>query len=136
MNATFMPNEFVGKIDECNKLIAEVNRTLGKPDESGVICPVVFIDNYDVLQNQLSETIGQLTVYSKGLKNKERYTDAIEKLDAVRKELVEKKNESNKRQIANAVKLVWLSSKYKLLILWYEIAKNSKTEEKSSYKES
>lgn len=105
MNATVMPNEFRGKIDECNMLINEANKVMGKPDEFGMICPVTFIDDYDKLQNRLSETIGKMSIYRDVVKNKEPYNVAIDKMTATRDELIARKNESNKRQIENAVTL-------------------------------
>ena len=78
---------------------------MGKPDEFGMICPVAFIEDYDKLQNRLSETIGKMSIYRDTVKNKEPYNVAIDKMTATRDELVEKKKEMNKRQVEDAVAL-------------------------------
>ena len=106
MNATIMPNEFRGKIQECNDLIEKANKTLGKPDKNGLCCPIAFYEDFDYLQNKLSEAIGNIKVLKETLKDdtkKAVYTEAIEKMEETRNEIQEKRKEFNMENVQAAV---------------------------------
>ena len=114
MNATIMPNEFRGKIQECNDLIEKANITLGNPDENGKYCPITFYEDFDSLQNELAEAIGKVKFLKETLKDNTKkavYTEVIEKMEETRNEIQEKRKKFNMENVQAAVEITKMRNK-------------------------
>ena len=114
MNATIMPNEFRGKIQECNDLIEKANITLGNPDENRKYCPITFYEDFDSLQNELAEAIGKVKFLKETLKDNTKkavYTEVIEKMEETRNEIQEKRKKFNMENVQAAVEITKMRNK-------------------------
>ncbi|SET93229.1 hypothetical protein SAMN04487771_10735 [[Clostridium] aminophilum] len=95
MNQIYMPNSYKGTISAINSLICKGNRALGKPNESGIIQTIIFVDEIVELHETVAMKLGEMRGKVMQLKNNHskklgEYEMAIEKLTALEEELADK----------------------------------------------
>ncbi len=92
MEEMHLPSSYRGIINDINKLIAEGNKALGKPDEVGTIRPVIFVDELVELYKEVVMTLGEIKgkvmqLEKNNSKNLDKYEIAIDKLKSLEEEL-------------------------------------------------